>query len=228
MTLFRFPPRLMVLQVGRSTSTGKSSEARSANGLKWSRVSSQARIKIPCPAQPAALTTIPRCQPLAAKPLERLPARSTSALVEPAVGAARAAPAARTPTPASASRPTTPALSPKRILFQHTFPIPGRPRAGTKQTKRAKKKLPKPKPKGDGKRPPATRAKDPETAWEARREYEQARNRTPERREYRRRYAEEQRQRAKLLVLQRQFNWRGDSCEEIELGTAPMRSCHDH
>ena len=62
MTLFRFPPRLMVLQVGRSTSTGKSSEARSANGLKWSRVSSQARIKIPCPAQPAALTTIPRCQ----------------------------------------------------------------------------------------------------------------------------------------------------------------------
>ena len=34
---------------------------------------------------------------------------------------------------------------------------------------------------------------------EARREYEQARNRTPERREYRRRYAEEQRQRAKLL-----------------------------
>ena len=92
-----------------------------------------------------------------------------------------------------------PALSPKRILFQHTFPIPGRPRAGTKQTKRAKKKLPKPKPKGDGKRPPATRAKDPETAGEARREYEQARNRTPERREYQRRYAEEQRQRAKLL-----------------------------
>ena len=68
MTLFRFPPRLMVLQVGRSTSTGKSSEARSANGLKWSRVSSQARIKIPCPAQPAALTTIPRWQPLAAQP----------------------------------------------------------------------------------------------------------------------------------------------------------------
>ena len=33
--------------------------------------------------------------------------RSTSALVEPAVGAAMAAPAARTPTPASASRPTT-------------------------------------------------------------------------------------------------------------------------
>ena len=92
-----------------------------------------------------------------------------------------------------------PALSPKRILFQHTFPIPGRPRGGTKQTKRARKKLPKPEPKGDGKRPPATRAKDPETAGEARREYEQARNRTPERREYRRRYAEEQRQRAKLL-----------------------------
>ena len=64
-------PRLMVLQVGRSTSTGKSSEARSANGLKWSRVSSQARIKIPCPAQPAALTTIPRWQPLAAQPLDR-------------------------------------------------------------------------------------------------------------------------------------------------------------
>ena len=34
--------------------------------------------------------------------------RSTSALVEPAVGAAMAAPAVRTPTPASASRPTNP------------------------------------------------------------------------------------------------------------------------
>ena len=96
-------------------------------------------------------------------------------------------------------RGSIPAQSPKRILLQHTFPIPGRPRAGTKQTKRARKKPPKPKPKGDGKRPPATRAKDPETAREARREYEQARNRTPERMEYRRRYAEEQRQRAKLL-----------------------------
>ena len=92
-----------------------------------------------------------------------------------------------------------PAQSPKRILLQHTFPIPGRPRAGTKQTKRARKKLPKPKPKGDGKRPPATKAKDPETAREARREYEHARNRTPERMEYRRRYAEEQRQKARLL-----------------------------
>ena len=61
----------MVLQVVRSTSTGKSSEARRANGLKWSRVSSQARIKIPCPAPPAALTPIPRCQPLAAQPLDR-------------------------------------------------------------------------------------------------------------------------------------------------------------
>ena len=71
MTLFRFPPRIMVLQGGRSTSTGKSSEARSANGLNWSRVSSQARIKIPCPAPPAALSTIPRCQPLAAQPLDR-------------------------------------------------------------------------------------------------------------------------------------------------------------
>ena len=88
-------------------------------------------------------------------------------------------------------------MSPKRILFQHTFPIPGRPRAGTEQTKRAKKKLPKPKPKGDGKRPPATRAKDPETAGEAHREYEQARNSTPERREYNRHLAQEQRRKAK-------------------------------
>ena len=107
MTLFRFPPRLMVLQVGRSTSTGKSSEARSANGLKWSRVSSQARIKIPCSAQPDALTTIPRWQPPGG-PAPGAGSRSTSALVEPAVGAAMAAPAARTPTPASANRPTTP------------------------------------------------------------------------------------------------------------------------
>ena len=72
----------MVLQVGRSTSTGKSSEARSANGLKWSRVSSQARIKIPCPAQPDALATI---HPLAAPggPAPGAASRSTSALVEP-------------------------------------------------------------------------------------------------------------------------------------------------
>ena len=92
-----------------------------------------------------------------------------------------------------------PALSPKRILFQHTFPIPGRPRAGNKQTKRAKKKLPKPKPKGDGKRPPATRAKDPKPRGKRAGSTNRARNRTPERREYRRHYAEEQRQRAKLL-----------------------------
>ena len=29
------------------------------------------------------------------------------------------------------------------------------------------------------------------------------------------------------LVLQRRFNWRGDSCEEIEPATAPLRSFHD-
>ena len=63
------------------------------------------------------------------------------------------------------------------------------------------RKLPKPKPKSDGKRPPATRAKDPETAGEARREYEQARNRTPERMEYRRLREEERRRQAKLLGL---------------------------
>ena len=43
-------------------------------------------------------------------------------------------------------------------------------------------------------------AKDPETAGETRREYEQARNRTPERREYRPRYAEEQRRVAFLFT----------------------------
>ena len=92
-----------------------------------------------------------------------------------------------------------PAHSSKRILFQHTFPIPGRPRAGTKQTIRAKKKLPKPKPKGDRKRPPATKAKDPDTAREARREYEQVRSQYPERKEYRRLLAQGKRSRAKEL-----------------------------
>ena len=29
------------------------------------------------------------------------------------------------------------------------------------------------------------------------------------------------------LVLQRRINWRGDSCEEIEPATAPLRSSHD-
>ena len=29
------------------------------------------------------------------------------------------------------------------------------------------------------------------------------------------------------LVLQRRFLWRGDSCEEIEPATAPLRSYHD-
>ena len=66
----------MVLQVGRSTSTGKSSEARSANGLKWSRVSSQARIKIPCPAQPAALTTIPRWAGTTPRPPAGMPQKA--------------------------------------------------------------------------------------------------------------------------------------------------------
>ena len=32
---------------------------------------------------------------------------------------------------------------------------------------------------------------------------------------------------AGLLVLQRRINWRGDSCEEIEPSTAPLRSFHD-
>ncbi len=90
---------------------------------------------------------------------------------------------------------------PKRIFLQHTFPIPGRPRAATRQTKHVKKKLPKPKPKGDGKRPPDTNAKDPETAREARRKYEQAKNNTPELREYHRRYAQEQRQKARDLGM---------------------------
>ena len=30
-----------------------------------------------------------------------------------------------------------------------------------------------------------------------------------------------------ILVLQRRINWRGDSCEEIEPSTAPLRSFHD-
>ena len=94
-----------------------------------------------------------------------------------------------------------PLLSPKRILFEHTFPIPGRTRAGTKQTKRAKKKLPKPKPKGDRKRPPATKSKDPETAREARREYEQVRSQHPERKEYQRLHEQKKRERAKELGL---------------------------
>ena len=49
------------------------------------------------------------------------------------------------------------------------------------------------------KRPPATKAKDPETARETRREYERARSKSPERMEYNRRLAQEQRQKAKEL-----------------------------
>ena len=30
-----------------------------------------------------------------------------------------------------------------------------------------------------------------------------------------------------FLVLQRRMNWRGDSCEEIESGTVPLRSSRD-
>ena len=38
---------------------------------------------------------------------------------------------------------------------------------------------------------------------------------------------ERAKQRTPSLVLQRRINWRGDSCEEIELSTAPLRSFHD-
>ena len=57
----------------------------------------------------------------------------------------------------------------------------------------------KPKPKKEKPRKAPTPKRTPEEQREALRLYERARNRTPERMEYRRRYAEEQRQRAKLL-----------------------------
>ena len=77
--------------------------------------------------------------------------------------------------------------------FQHHFEIT-RP-----EPKRKPKIVRKPKPKEEKPRKAPTPKRTSEEQHEACRLHERARNRTPERREYRRRYAEEQRQRAKLL-----------------------------
>ena len=100
-----------------------------------------------------------------------------------------------------------PAEFSKRITLHHTFPLPRKPRSALASPKRAVKK--KARPKVERPREPVVqdRPTDKETAKqprakqtpEQRQEYERARNQTPERREYNRRYAQEQRQKAKQL-----------------------------
>ena len=95
----------------------------------------------------------------------------------------------------------------KRITLHHTFPLPRKRRSAPASPKRAAKN--KARPKVERPRGPVVqdRLTDKETAKQPRakrtpeqhQEYERARNQTPERREYNRRYAQEQRQKAKEL-----------------------------
>ena len=102
-------------------------------------------------------------------------------------------------------RSAVPAEFSKRITLHHTFPLPRKPRSALASPKRALKK--KARPKVERPREPVVqdRPEEKETAKqpqakqtpEQRQEYERARNQTPERMEYNRHYAQEQRQKAK-------------------------------
>ena len=94
-----------------------------------------------------------------------------------------------------------PAEYSKRITFQHTFPLPRRPHAETKQTKRTRKKHRSPKSKDHEKKPSTTKAKNPDAAKETRRDYERSRNKSPERMAYQRLYQQKKQQEAIALGL---------------------------
>ena len=94
-------------------------------------------------------------------------------------------------------RPRT--LSPKRITFQHTFPLLRKGSTGPKKTKAARKKPPT-KPSA-AKEPPTDKPKKPKPPKQGRREYDRIRNQRPERMEYRRSYAREKRKKVKALGL---------------------------
>ena len=100
-----------------------------------------------------------------------------------------------------------PAEFSKRIILHHTFLLPRKPRSALASPKRALKK--KARLRVERPREPVVqdRPEEKETAKqprakqtpEQRQEYERARNQTPERKEYNRRLAQEQRQEAKEL-----------------------------
>ena len=92
-----------------------------------------------------------------------------------------------------------PAQCPKRITFQHTFPLLRKVSTGPKKTKTARKKPPT-KPSA-AKEHPTDKPKKPKPPKQRRREYDRIRNQRPERMEARRSYAREKRQKVKALGL---------------------------
>ena len=123
-----------------------------------------------------------------------------------------------------------PAQFSKRITLHHRFPLPRKSRSAPASPKRAVKK--KARPKVERPREPVVqdRPTDKETAKQPRakrtpeqsQEYERARNQMPERREYNRRYAQEQRQKAKGLGKCR------DCSSSAILGQTRCESCAEN
>ena len=95
----------------------------------------------------------------------------------------------------------TPALYSKRIIFQHTFPLPRESSPRTKPTKGTAKKPRKAKPKGETEKPLTPKRLSQQRPKKDRREYDQKRNQLPERREQHRLLAQDKRRKALALGL---------------------------
>ena len=97
--------------------------------------------------------------------------------------------------------PGSPAHTSKRITLEHTFPLPRKTRRGPRATKSTREKPRKSKPKPTPEKPLTPRPQRPKPPKKDRQEYDKTRSQTPERRAYRRRYAQQKRERQKYLGL---------------------------
>ena len=106
---------------------------------------------------------------------------------------------------AAPERPVVPGGDPehasKRITLEHTFPLPRKTRRGPRATKSTREKPRKSKPKPTPEKPLTPRPQRPKPPKKDRQEYDKTRSQTPERRAYRRRYAQQKRERQKYLGL---------------------------
>ena len=93
----------------------------------------------------------------------------------------------------------SPAHTSKRISLEHTFPLPRKTRRGPRATKSTREKPRKSKPKPTPEKPLTPRPQRPKPPKKDRQEYDKTRSQTPERRAYRRRYAQQKRERQKYL-----------------------------
>ena len=94
-----------------------------------------------------------------------------------------------------------PAHSSERITLEHTFPLPRKTRPGPRATKSTREKPRKSKPKPTPEKPLTLRPQRPKPPKKDRQEYDKTRSQTPERRAYKRRYAQQKRERQESLGL---------------------------